>query len=122
MSQRLIDKDVLLEELKKLEASGGSKEYRRALNDALHYFFPKIINELPTITPPPNDPLTIKELLEMDGEPVWDNTGNCFIVRINVAGTDGYGVDKFATYTKLDILCERGLYRRKPEEGANATT
>ena len=66
--------------------------------------------------PPPNDPLTMEELREMDGEPVWDKAGNCFIIRINVHGTDGYGADKFATYTKLDILCERGLYRNKPEE------
>ena len=65
---------------------------------------------------PPNAPLTLEELREMDGEPVWDKAGNCFIIRINVHGTDGYGADKFATYTKLDILCERGLYRNKPEE------
>lgn len=68
---RPIDADALLEKLKNLEASGGSNAYRKALNDALHYFFPKIIGELPTITPPPNDPLTLSELREMDGEPVW---------------------------------------------------
>lgn len=43
---RLIDKDALLESLKDLEASGGSKMYRKALDDALHYFFPKIIEEM----------------------------------------------------------------------------
>ena len=64
-----------------------------------------------------NVPLTLEELLEMDGDPVWDKDGNCFIVRINVNRSTTYGVDKFATYTKLDILCERGLYRRKPEGG-----
>lgn len=26
---------------------------------------------IPTIAPPPNDPLTLEELREMDGEPVW---------------------------------------------------
>lgn len=71
---------------------------------------------------PPNEPLTLEELREMEGDPVWDKSGNCFIVRINVHGTDGYGADKFATYTKLDILCKRGLYRRKPEEVENAAT
>lgn len=67
-----------------------------------------------------NEPLTLEELLEMDGEPVWDNAGNCFIVRINVEKKTAYGADKFASYTKLDILCERGLYRRRPEGSENA--
>lgn len=29
------------------------------------------IKSIPTIEPPPNDPLTLEELREMDGEPVW---------------------------------------------------
>lgn len=30
-----------------------------------------VIRSMPTIAPPPNDPLTLDELREMDGEPVW---------------------------------------------------
>ena len=32
--------------------------------------FIRAINEMPTLTPP-NEPLTIEELREMDGDPVW---------------------------------------------------
>ena len=31
----------------------------------------ELILDAPTITPPPNDPLTLDQLREMDGEPVW---------------------------------------------------
>lgn len=34
----------------------------------------KLVQSLPTITPPPNDPLALEELREMDGEPVWNDT------------------------------------------------
>ena len=34
-------------------------------------------NDIPTLTPP-NEPLTIEQLREMDGEPVWVETGNQF--------------------------------------------
>lgn len=34
----------------------------------------KFLDQLPTIPPPPNDPLTLEELQEMDGEPVWNDT------------------------------------------------
>lgn len=60
---------------------------------------------------PPNDPLTMEQLLEMEGDPVWDKSGNCFIVRINVHGTDGYGADKFATYT--NCVCEHNRGKSK---------
>ena len=30
-----------------------------------------VIRTMPTITPPPNDPLTLEELREMDGKPIW---------------------------------------------------
>ena len=34
-------------------------------------------NQMPTLTPP-NEPLTLEQLREMDGEPVWVETGNQF--------------------------------------------
>lgn len=117
----LIDKNVLLKKLENLEASGGSKMYRKALNDALHYFFPKIIGELPTITPPPNDPLTLEELREMEKEPepiyitglgwkICYGIEDCFgrpALKVGVTARiylDNYGEGFVA-------------YRRKPERG-----
>lgn len=71
---------------------------------------------------PPNDPLTLEELREMDGEPVWVehcNGGEYVIVAWNIhdeiAGArqarldaDNYGTDRLGSWL---------AYRRKPEEG-----
>ena len=60
----------------------------------------------------PNDPLTLNQLLEMDGEPVWTADGICYIVNIQT----GYAVDMHRGVRMLDHLCEMGVYHRKPEE------
>ena len=81
------------------------------------------ITHAPTLTPP-NEPLTLDELREMDGEPVWgkslitDKPGEWFILRvvemsktwfIACAGAEqGFG-DK-DTYGKTWLA-----YRRPPE-------
>lgn len=76
--------------------------------------------------PPPNDPLTLEQLLEMGGEPVW-------------VERPGYGknwalVNVWAKSTNIIYLtCNNGMvlhpqpeldsgakiYRRKPEEGTH---
>ena len=79
------------------------------------------IANAPTIAPPPNTPLTLEELREMDGEPVW---------IIPMRGSGG-----FRTWMLVDAeyeLCREAhgemavfencgktwlAYRRKPEEG-----
>lgn len=64
---RLIDADVLFDSAFKVwgtEADGGETN-----------LFMEMINNAPTIAPPPNEPLTLEQLLEMDGEPVWVSTG-----------------------------------------------
>ena len=48
---RLIDADALLTHLNHLQAENGTTTYRKALNDALHDFFPQIISDAPTIDP-----------------------------------------------------------------------
>lgn len=89
-----------------------------------------MIRQQPTITQPPNDPLTLEELQEMDGEPVWlhtfsavqkktqiacwailecSSTANAVFLR---AGVNSRSTKWFCNYG------ERWLaYRRKPEEG-----
>lgn len=60
---RPIDADALFDaafEIWGNEADGGETN-----------LFMEMINHAPTIAPPPNDPLTLEELREMDGEPVW---------------------------------------------------
>ncbi len=60
---RLIDADALFDVL--YRAWGTEMDVGPASE------FMEMINNAPTITPPPNDPLTLEELREMDGEPVW---------------------------------------------------
>lgn len=56
---RAIDSDALKEYIKKTDLTAVE---RGALLQA--------ISNMPTLTPP-NEPLTLKELREMDDEPVW---------------------------------------------------
>ena len=63
----------------------------------------------------PNDPLTLEELREMDGEPVWGADGQCYIVNVKA----GYAVDKDRGFR---MLWSNGFfYRRKREEEDNET-
>ena len=83
-----------------------------------------IIQEMPTLTPP-NEPLTIEQLREMDGEPVWVvlvdekfsglngwylvHHGSAYLARIDdwELDDDKYGVEWLA-------------YRRPPEGEVDA--
>ena len=58
---RAIDADTLKEALS--EAIKDAPLYIQATID-------QYIDEAPTLTPP-NEPLTLEELREMDGEPAW---------------------------------------------------
>lgn len=69
---------------------------------------------------PPNDPLTIEELQEMDGEPVWGTfsevSGRYMIIQ-------WHNSEFFKTFECGFLLLEEYgktwmAYRRKPEEGA----
>lgn len=105
------------------------------------------IMEAPTIAPPPNDPLTLDELREMDGEPVYfqfgDGTQGWAIVERDVDGIVLYGPDfddnaypdsdfinmeyNGGNRRQSQIIDPEGhfglhmlgwrAYRRKPEEG-----
>lgn len=114
---RLIDADSLRGRVCEvfLCAEPGSAEERRfALMLGL-------IDSAPTITPPPNDPLTLDELREMDGEPVWVRElaepgrgqwriikGPWYDVGLHL---DGFGMLECEDTGKTWLA-----YRRKPEE------
>ena len=77
---RAIDSDALKEYIKKTDLTAVE---RGALLQA--------ISNMPTLTSP-NEPLTLKELREMDGEPAWwdDGEGSCWgIISVDSAGMWG---------------------------------
>lgn len=92
--------------------------------------------QISDLTPPPNEPLTLDELREMDGEPVWcvDGRGNQCWCLVNC--DDGLPCC-YDNETGLWEDCFYGMtgdgrfglhqsgwlaYRSKPEEGTNAVT
>ena len=108
---RPIDADFAKEQIKKSDLSNREKM-------ALLLF----LSDVPTITPPPNDPLTLEELREMDGEPVyvhwvrrdWRMGGEWAFVCLKWQGckTANGGAVFFDRYGEWWLA-----YRRKPEEG-----
>lgn len=76
-----------------------------------------VVNAQPTITPPPNDPLTPEQLREMDGEPVWicdpdgsDGMWALVDLEYELCRTAKGGIAIFDTYGKTWLA-----YRRRPE-------
>lgn len=69
---RLIDADALREIVEDGLRNNPHKDgLSRVFHRTEYTHFLDVICKMPTITPPPNDPLTPDELREMDGEPVW---------------------------------------------------
>lgn len=117
---RLIDADALFcaaFEIWGNEADGGETN-----------LFMEMINHASTIAPPPNDPLTLEELREMDGEPVWVETTD--IKKANRYAFVDVGCEVVRFFdTRCGVKCSvMGnhfstygnnwfAYRRKPEEG-----
>lgn len=112
---RLIDAEPLEEILRSrcAQCSDDHGSLSGAISGCL-----KLVRMQPTITPPPNDPLTLEQLREMAGEPVWLsgdelNRYDIFRGERSPGWADFYcGRFRFFCYGK-DYLA----YRRKPEEG-----
>lgn len=68
----------------------------------------------PTLTQP-NEPLTLEQLREMDGEPVWFDT----IKRWGIVRVCGYGISVLTKSGEYDVTRMK-FYRRPPEGEANA--
>ncbi len=108
---RLIDANALHKEISEWPESVMYKDWVQAA-----------IANAQTITPPTNDPLTLEELREMDGEPVWVVPLNDFdILPANYlvnAYAEQMVVDKFGAYLDFEDYRKTWLaYRRRPEEG-----
>ena len=66
---------------------------------------------------PPNEVLTLDELWEMDGKPVWDEKGKCYLVDTTYQFCSDSDIE-LAIVDKRSIKrypYRRTLYRRPPE-------
>lgn len=55
---------------------------------AIAKYFADQIKAMPSITSQPNDPLTLEELREMDGEPVWVEIPTCIVAEWCISKVD----------------------------------
>lgn len=119
---RLIDADKIMFEL------GGLNYIPLHDSIAIADYFMEQLRKMPTIAPPPNEPLTVDELREMDGEPVWweDKYGRsewglvsvdpeCVVIVI--AHDQNFVA---AVRGEMNIPFVVGIYRRKPDAKEDA--
>ena len=115
MAVRPIDAEKYMELLKEQylhHKSMGNSQAAKAWQGAM-----QLLHDMPTLTPP-NEPLTLDELREMDGQPVWDENGKCYLVDTTY---------RFCSCSDIEIAImdkngdvkrypqRRALYRRPPE-------
>ena len=122
---RAIDKRIMLDliiEAKKTDPETGPFS---------EWLAEYLVDHLPTLTPP-NEPLTLDELLKMDGEPVYvvfrpDGSGvrsqSWALVNVDEKYGEVYLVDSIpgasCYYDEIWANLE-GIYRRPPEGEENA--
>lgn len=110
---RLIDANTLHKEISEWPESVMYKDWVQAA-----------IANAPTIDPPPNDPLTLDELREMDGEPVWvswagHSSEGWALVRVwSKVNSTIYMTYHNGATDLLGYILNNGakIYRRKPED------
>lgn len=100
-------KKCLHEKVCALWASRESQNASCFCTDGCDYF-------TPTLTQP-NEPLTLEQLREMDGEPVWFDT----IKRWGIVRVCGYGISVLTKSGEYDVTRMK-FYRRPPEGEVNA--
>ena len=116
---RAIDAEKYMELLKEQylhNKSMGNSQATRAWQGAM-----QLLYDMPTLTPQ-NEPLTIKELREMDGEPVYiiiDGVEPLKMwVLVEIDGADIYLTNNLggrSSYEETIRLYKFKLYRRPPE-------
>lgn len=83
---RLIDAEPIERALfRRADKSLAKNPYENAKICAFRRAF-ELVLDAPTITSLPNDPLTLEELREMDGEPVWVTPGGFWALVIASPG------------------------------------
>ena len=82
---RAIDIQPIIEEIKSSLDISSYSEHDKGFDDGLEYVL-DLIEKAPTLTQP-NEPLTLDELREMDGEPVWvEEVGHWALIDIEKSG------------------------------------
>ena len=107
---RAIDADVMLAELKPIDYEA---EHSAVLISDVAKIMREWVERQPTLTPP-NEALTMEELQEMDGEPVWVDT----IKRWGIVRVCGYGISVLTKSGEYDVTRMK-FYRRPPEGEIN---
>ena len=132
---RMIDGDKLVENLRLIATCWSVSPYvsKEKYNGAIDMLreVAREVKEAPLLTPP-NEPLTLDELLKMDGEPVYvvfmpDSSGkrsqSWALVNVDEKYGEVYLVDSIpgASCYYDEIWADlEGIYRRPPEGAGNA--
>ena len=107
---RAIDSSYLLQHKRKVKFFGLGPD-----DESWDYAVPvEVIEKAPTLTQL-NEPLTLEELREMDGEPVWFDT----IKRWGIVRVCGYGISVLTKSGEYDVT--RMKFYRRPPEGEEET-
>lgn len=108
---RPIDADLAKEQVKKYDLSNREK-----------IALLLCLSSIPTIAPPPNDPLTLEQLREMDGEPVYVTSSIGEQPMWYIVDVEEHELknpwDRI-TLEEWDEGYPYRAYRRKPEEGTS---
>lgn len=116
---RLIDADKIIFDYSGLGRIPPNDGY------AIAKYFADQIKAMPSITPQPNAPLTLDELREMDGEPVWvvelngypPHWGLVYWCRKSKRNIVYVTINNGASICAEAFLTVGGkIYRRRPEE------
>ena len=108
---RAVDADVMLAELKPIDYEA---EHSAVLISDVAKIMREWVERQPTLTPP-NEALTLEELREMDGEPVWVDT----MKRWGIVRVCGYGISVLTKSGEYDVT--RMKFYRRPPEGEEDT-
>ena len=109
---RAIDGELLELEIANIANKLAKSDAQKALMGRVMY----CVEHMPTLTPP-NEPLTLEQLREMDGQPVWDSSLRCWGIVKSEKDGDVFLQTKSGEFG-LDPLGRVKIYRRPPEETA----
>lgn len=99
-------KAILLDEAKKWLEENCENQYTRMAVFGIMQSMPAVDYQ-----ETPNEPLTLEELREMDGQPVWFDT----IKRWGIVRVCGYGISVLTKSGEYDVT--RMKFYRLPTEG-----